>query len=105
MQVHLANADWLAPVDSLIQLVGANNLEIPVLGVVTLSVAGHKFDSCFLVKKSLHPDSVSARKRKYPVLLGCNILRKMLNIPVYDLGRQVLTGALLAAHLIYGWMR
>ena len=84
---HLANADGLAPVDSLIKLVGANNLEIPVLGVytATLSVAGHKFDSCFLVKKPSDPDSVSARRRKYPVLLGCNILRKMLNIPINDI--------------------
>ena len=63
--------------DSFINIVGANDLQIPIVGIVEvpLFVAGQKVCASLLVKRDSGLEST--RRLQYPVLLGCNVLRKI----------------------------
>ena len=66
--------EQLQPVGTLIKLMGANDIEVPIQGYIetTLEVFGKKFKASLLVSK----DSPSTSRREHcPVLLRCNILR------------------------------
>ena len=67
----------LSEVGTYINLKGANGLSIPVEGFleVPIEVLGHEFTASFLVSRP-QPDS-GGRREKYPILLGCNILRML----------------------------
>ena len=64
-----------------INVVGANDLEIPIVGVlsVPITICGHTIDACLLVKQESE-SSHNNRRQQFPVLLGCNILRKELDV-------------------------
>lgn len=68
----------LMPVGKLIKLMGANGLEIPVHGYIEafLELLGQKFKASFLVSKRIE-QSRDNRNDNCPVILGCNILRKL----------------------------
>ena len=75
---RLANrAGELGQVGKFVRLVGANNLDIPVEGYIEapVSIQGQTFNAVFLVTKDDAPSSPGGRREKFPVLLGCNILR------------------------------
>lgn len=80
---HLqSRAQQLEPVGQLIRLVGANNLEIPVLGYLEahLEIGGHKFKASLLVAKQTTSSTQDGKREKYPIILGCNILRRISSL-------------------------
>ena len=66
----------LGEVGTLIRLLGANNLEIPLEGFVEVPVTilGYEFKSILVVARDSSPN-VQSRREQYPVLIGANILR------------------------------
>ena len=64
-----------------VTVVGANDLSIPIVGVldVPLEVCGRSVQACLLVKQENRVCS-SGRRKKYPILLGCNVLRKVTEV-------------------------
>lgn len=77
---HLVNkVGKLDDVGTFIKLLGANNLEIPVDGYLETSVEikGHGITASFVVSRAGgHPDAAEEDSR-CPILLGCNVLRKI----------------------------
>ena len=75
----LERAGQLGQVGKFIRLVGANNLEIPVEGYIEapINVLGKDFSGIFIVTKDNAPCLPSGRRDKFPILLGCNILRML----------------------------
>ena len=74
---HLvSNVKNLDSVSQFVRVVGANDLSIPVVGVVDvpLEVSGHQMDALLLIRGGT---SVS-RRSACPVLLGCNVLRRIV---------------------------
>jgi transposase InsO family protein len=85
-EVLSSKGNGLSPVGDFVRLVGANGLEIPVTGlfVCSIAIAGREIEACFLVKDSEGAKN-TGRDNDFPVLLGCNILRSILQIPVEEL--------------------
>lgn len=77
---HLAKVvGELDDVGGFFKLMGANHLEIPLEGYLEtqVEILGQRFCASFVVSSSkLCPDP-GDKSSKYPVLLGCNILRKV----------------------------
>ena len=73
-----SRSQQLEPVGQFIRLVGANNLEIPVLGYLetSLEALGQKMQASFLVAKDT-TSMMRSRRGKAPIILGCNVLRKL----------------------------
>ena len=67
--------EGLDEVGTFINLRGANGLEIPVAGYLEapIEVMGRKFRASFLV--SHQGSDPGGRRDKFPILLGCNVLR------------------------------
>ena len=69
----------LKPIGTLLRLVGANDLEIPVQGYldVCLEAFRQRFNASILVSKDRKTPEGTAQHRHCPVLLGCNILQQI----------------------------
>ena len=67
----------LRPIGTLLRLVGANGLEIPVQGYLEVRVEAFDcaFDASFLVLREGEGPPCRSRTGQCPVLLGCNVLR------------------------------
>ena len=77
---HLASVvGELSRVGSLVNLRGANDLEIPVKGYLRseIQILGQKLTASFLVTASESPEGNNPRRENFPILLGCNILRSV----------------------------
>lgn len=68
----------LDQVGTFVRLMGANGLEIPVEGYleVPIKVFGQEMSGSFLVS-GCNSQTDRMRSNKYPVLLGCNVLREL----------------------------
>ena len=76
---HLANrVGSLRPVGKFIRLMGANDLDIPIKGYleIPITIFGLTISACFLVRDD-SSEASNERRRIYPVLLGCNVLRTL----------------------------
>ena len=64
-----------------IRVYGANDWEIPIVGVLEapLRVFGHTVVASLLVKKD-DPGPTGAHRARFPLLLGCNVLRKVMSL-------------------------
>ena len=85
---HLVNkVGSLRPVGKFIRLTGANDLDIPIKGYleIPITIFGLTITSCFLVRDDSSGPSPERRK-VYPVLLGCNILRTLAKMHVTPCG-------------------
>ena len=85
---HLVNeVGSLRPVGRFIRLMGANDLDIPIKGYleIPITIFGSTFTACFMVRDSSSVGSTERRKQ-YPVLLGCNILRTLAKMRVTPSG-------------------
>ena len=61
--------DGLGMINSFIKVYGVSNVEVPIEGYLqtVIQILGHKVEASFLVTGRL----------KYPIIVGCNILRKL----------------------------
>ena len=79
---HLAGKlGKLGQVGAFVRLVGANNLDIPVEGYfeAPICVQGQMANNAvFLVTRDKSPCPAGSRRDKFPVLLGCNILKGLV---------------------------
>ena len=75
----LEKAGELSQVGKFVRLVGANNLEIPVEGYfeAPINVLGQDFCGIFIVTKDNVSCPSGTRRDRFPILLGCNILRML----------------------------
>ena len=62
-----------------IRLLGANNLEIPIDGYLEtqVEIMGHKMMASFVVSHAGDYSNAVSKGSRSPVLLGCNVLRKI----------------------------
>ena len=67
----------LGDIGTFINLRGANDLEIPVKGYLRtqIRIFGQELTASFLVTNCASPGDSNPRREKYPILLGCNVLR------------------------------
>ena len=75
----------------LIKVIGANDLEIPIVGItdVPLSIGGKCVMASLLVKQDKGLD-LTEHRQKFPVLLGCNVLRRILEVvPEHGLDKEL----------------
>ena len=74
---HKAGA--LGDIGKFVRLVGANNLDIPVVGYIEAPVCalGQTLSGVFVITKDDAPCVMYGRREQYPILLGCNILRPL----------------------------
>ena len=69
-----------------IKVVGANNLAIPILGIidVPLTINSQTVVISMLVKDHQSDDEIQGQRSRYPILLGCNALRQIMKIMKLD---------------------
>ena len=86
---HLAGETGaLGTVGTLLRVYGANNLEIPIEGYLdtTIRVLGSSVDASFLVMSD--QSSLTERRKEFPILLGCNVLRAIHAMGVTPSGQS-----------------
>ena len=74
---HLAEKlSTVNPVKSCVQIVGANGLDIPIVGYVEipLAIQNYSFDAHFFIVDDSSEGKIFLNRKRSPVLLGCNVL-------------------------------
>ena len=80
-QKYLANrVAPLGDASAFINLVGANDLSIPIVGYfeTNVTVYGQTLRGSFLVKQDNNTTPRDGRRVSHPVILGCNVLRNIM---------------------------